>query len=212
MDEYRSAFSGADDGQTAENTSPKAALQQIRQKLEQIAREYSEGKLNSAQFNALYRHYSEKRTIIEKLIERNPETDAWRNVASAGMTSVLRDRFEARALYYVVFRRGNQRPLISGGKIPKKAAEQLHRLLRVIWSLQQWRVGLARKSMGEGTWLLLMMGEQSASIVVYFMQPSTLDANKLRDLHTDFEEANRLSLQRGEPAERMVFPQRALLE
>lgn len=194
------------------NTDPRSILVQIRQKLQQAAQEYAAGKLNRTQFHALYRHYTEKRLIIQKLLERNPDTDAWRAPAKTGQTTQLRQRFKARPLYFVVFRRDEKRPLTSGGKLPQKAAQHVHNLLRVIWQMPQWKQGLARKSLGDGMWLLLMCGEQSLTVTVYFFQPSRTQIEHLRDLHHDFERANALLLKRGAPADEMVFPQRALLQ
>lgn len=194
------------------NTNPRSALDQIRNKLENATREYSAGKLNAVQFNAIYRHYMEKRTIIEKLLERNPDTDAWRAAASQGKTLFLRDKFEARPLYFVVFRRGDKQPLHSEGKLPTRAAEQVHNMMKLLWRMEEWKTGLARKSLGDGLWLLLMVGQQSLTIIIFFFQPSTLQINLIRDLHTDFERANSKLLERGLPPERMVFPQRSLLE
>jgi len=45
------------------------------------------------------------------------------------------------------------------------------------------------------------------------LEPSSGQARLVRDLHADFERANRLPLSRQlYQAERMVFPQRALIE
>ena len=199
----------SDDGK---NTNPHSVLEQIKQRISTITGEYSAGKINAVQFNAMYRHYMEKRVIIEKLLERNPDTDAWRAAATPGKTSYLRNRYEARVLYYVVFRRNEVSPLTNAGKLPKKAAQEVHKLLQQIWKMETWRTGLARKSLGDGLWVLLMIGDLSLTLAVYFFQPSTLQINRLRDLHTDFERANRQLLERKMPAERMVFPQRSLMD
>jgi len=196
----------------SQRTNPRSALEQIRRKLEQATLEYSAGRLNPVQFNAIYRHYMEQRTIVEKLLERNPETDAWRAAASQGKTTYLRDRYEARPLYFVVFKRGEKHPLHSEGKLSQKAASQVHRMLQVLWSLENWHKGLAQKTLGDGLWLLLMVGDVSFTITLFFLQPSAIQFNQIRDLHTDFERANHKLLERGAPPERMVFPQRALLE
>lgn len=193
-------------------TDYQAAFAKIRADIDRLTREYANGKLNSAQFNALYRHYTEKRSLIQKLVERNPQSDAWRSAAEAGHTAVLKDQFEARPLYYVVFRRGERQPLMNEGKVSQKIAQQMHRLLQVLWAMQTWRKGLAQKSVGDGMWLLLVIGDEAITIAVYFLQPSTWQVNHLRELHEDFERANRVALVRGMPAERMVFPQRSLLE
>lgn len=191
-------------------TNPQAIMQQIRQRLAHITHEYSAGKLNEAQFNALYTHYMEKRTIIEKLLARNPDSEAWKTAANTGKTSYLRARFESRLIFYVVFHKNDQKPLISEGKLSRRAAKQVHHLLQSIWRASVWRKGMARMGLGEDTWLLLMAGDNAMTIAVYFMQPSTVQTNRLRDLHHDFERANRRLLEEHMPAQRMVFPQRAL--
>jgi hypothetical protein len=190
--------------------NPQQVLVELRQKMNALTVEYSSGKLNAAQFNALYRHYTEQRAVIEKLLERNPESDAWRSVLQTGHTGALRDRLESRPLYYVVFRHREQEPLLLEGKLPRKAAEQMYKLLQVLWRTENQREGLTRKSVGDGMWMLMVVGPQALTIVIYFLQPSTLQTNHLRDLHNDFERANRYLLERGLPASRMVFPQRSL--
>lgn len=193
------------------NETPAQALERIRHELKRVSDEYEAGQLSSVQFYALYRHYTEKQTIIQTLIERNPDSDAWRAAASAGQTNALRERFEARPLYYVVFSRDSDKPLITDGKIPRSAAQQLHELLQKLWALNNWRTGIARKSLGDGLWLLLTIGEHSLTMTVFFMQPSEQQTQQVRNLHADFERANVTSLRKGEAADRMVFPQRALL-
>lgn len=192
------------------HTEPEAILSQLRQRMAQVTNEYSAGKLNEAQFNAMYTHYMEKRTIVEALLARNPNSDVWKTAASTGKTSYLRSRFESRLTYYVVFHKSDKKPLISEGKISRRAAKQVHHLLQSIWKSTVWRKGMARMSLGEDTWLLLMAGDNSMTIAIYFMQPSTLQTNRLRDLHHDFERANRRLLEENMSAQRMVFPQRAL--
>lgn len=193
-------------------TTPTTALHRLRQKREQLTRDYASGKLNAAQFNAMYRYYMEKSTIIEKMMESNPGSEAWRSVAAPGATAFLREKFESRLLYCLVLRRGDKTPLMADGKLSQKAAYQLHEMLKRIWSLSNWRSGLARKAMGEGLWMLLAMGESAATITIFMLQPSAIQTNQVRDLHIDFERANQLLLARGMPASRMVFPQRALFE
>ena len=199
------------DEQTPKNQqNPQEALEQIRKRLKAATREYSSGRLSAIQFNAVYRHYTEKRQITEMLIARNADTEAWQSAAAEGTTNYLKDRFEARPLYYVVIRQNDTTPLLNEGKVPRKAAEQIYKLLQVFWKMSEWKVGLARKSIGDGMWMMMMVGKVSLTITIYFLQPSTIQVNQLRDLQSDFERANRQALERGLSADRMVFPQRAL--
>lgn len=192
------------------NENPEQALDEIRKRLKAATQEYSSGRLSSVQFNAVYRHYTEKRQIIEKLMELHPESEAWKSAAAEGTTSFLKDRFEARPLYYMVMRRGDKQPLLAEGKVTQKAAGQIYKLLQAFWKMSQWKTGLARKAIGDGMWMMVMVGDASLTITIYFLQPSTLQVNQLRDLQADFERANYQALERGLPAKRMVFPQRAI--
>ncbi|MEL7434566.1 MAG: hypothetical protein AAFN11_11520 [Chloroflexota bacterium] len=100
-----------------DNENPQAALSQIRSRLKAATKEYSSGRLNAVQFNAIYRHYMEKRQIIERLVARDPETDAWKAAASPGTTAYIRDRFEARPLYYVIFRKDATSPAMCSTQV-----------------------------------------------------------------------------------------------
>jgi hypothetical protein len=64
----------------------------------------------------MYGRYDEQRMIIERLLERNPNSNAWQQVARPGHTSFLRDHFTARCLYYIIFRLSWPRPLMMGGE------------------------------------------------------------------------------------------------
>ncbi|QPC84335.1 hypothetical protein G4Y79_08160 [Phototrophicus methaneseepsis] len=194
------------------DTGQRGVISWLRERLKMLSDEYAEGNLNAAQFNALYRHYSEKRILVEKLIQRDPDSTAWQTAAQPGFTSNLRDRFESRPRYYVVFKRGTPQPLIAAGKLPEEVARQVLKFARAIWRLPSWKQGLARKSLGDGYWMLLVTGANTFTMAIYFMEPSANQGNELRDMHADFERANEGPLTRNMPPERFVFPQRALLE
>lgn len=203
---------GQTENQPDQVTSSKSALKQIREKMQSVVSEYSSGDINASQFNAIYQHYAEKRDIIERLLERNPDSDAWRSVVKQGYTSHLRNQFQARTVHYAVFRRDVKKPLMSSGKLNRKTAEQIHQMLRVVFSMKTQRTGLARKSIGNGNWLVLAIGERALTIVTFSLQPSSFQTTKVRDLHEDFERANERALKNSSPSARMVYPQRALLE
>ncbi len=199
---------------TPQQPSPAVALSALRQKMEAIADEFARGKLNRDQFYALHRRYSEQRTIIERLLERNPDTDAWKHVmGTPGQTGFLRTHFAARTLYYVVYREGERLPLTQGGgEEPDYAL--LDSIVSPIWKMKNRpRQGLGRKAIGEQKWLILASGEYAITVVVWSTEPSLSQARLVRDLHADFERANSAALARGWiTPDRMVFPQRALLQ
>jgi hypothetical protein len=192
---------------------PQAALDALRRKMEVVANEFSQGKINRAQFNAIYGRYGEQRTIIERLIERNPENQAWKQAAAPGHTSFLRDHFEARLLYYLVYQHDTPAPLTMGGS-QQPEMDTVSQVLKMLWGMKNRpRVGLARKDMTNGRWMILATGEYAVTLTLFLLEPSIAQANLVRDLHADFERANRRALERGTRSlDRFVFPQRALTE
>ncbi|MBI5666963.1 MAG: hypothetical protein HZC41_03075 [Chloroflexi bacterium] len=193
--------------------NPQAALDHLREKMEGVANEYADGKINRAQFNAIYGRYSEQRAIIERLIQRNPNSDAWKQASAAGHTSFLREHFEARLLFYLVYQHNITVPLMMGGK-QQPNMEHISRVLTSLWGMNSRpKVGLARKDMGNGNWLVLALGEFAVTLAMFMLEPSVAQMNLTRDLHADFERANRAALERGTRSlDRFVFPQRALAE
>lgn len=193
--------------------NPQIALDNLRQKMEVVANEFAQGKINRAQFNAIYGRYSEQRTIIERLMQRNPQNEAWKQAAAQGHTSFLREHFEARLQFYLVYQHTVAVPLMMGGK-QQPNMEPIGQVLKSLWSMAKPpKVGLARKDMGSGNWLVLALGEFAVTLAMFTLEPSTTQMNLVRDLHADFERANRSALERGTRSlDRFVFPQRALAE
>jgi hypothetical protein len=186
----------------------------LRQKMEAIADEFANGKINRAQFNAMYRRYSEQRAIIERLLERNPNSDAWKQVLGVkGHTGFLRSHYEAQPLYFVIYRHQTPKAILSAGKDVPKESDILP-IVQMVWKMpNRPKAGLGRRLLPNNLWLLLATGEHAATAVVFSLEPSIGQARLVRDLHADFERANQAALARGWLVQdRMVFPQRALVE
>ncbi len=193
--------------------SPQMALDILRRKMEVVASEFGQGKINRAQFNAIYGRYTEQRTIVEKLISRDPNNQAWKQAAAPGHTTFLRDHFESRLLCYLVYQHDLTIPLMMGGK-QQPNMDQISIVLKQLWGLKNRpKFGLARKDMNNGQWMVLAMGEFAVTLALFQLEPSSAQAALVRDLHNDFERANRRALERGTRSlDRFVFPQRALAE
>jgi hypothetical protein len=193
--------------------SPQLALETLRRKMEGVATEFGQGKINRAQFNAIYGRYSEQRTIIEKLLARDPKSQSWKQAAAPGHTTFLRGHFEARLLYYLVYQHEVMTPLLVGGG-QQPSIDEASLVLKQLWSIKNRpKVGLARKNMNNGQWMVLALGEFAVTLALFQLEPSTTQANLVRDLHNDFERANQRMLERGtQSLDHFVFPQRALAE
>ena len=74
------------------------AIRNLRVKMAAIAIELAEGRINQAQFEAIYNRFQEQRAITESLLARDPDSEAWQHVLSEGSTHFLRELYEAEMM------------------------------------------------------------------------------------------------------------------
>ncbi|MBN1678724.1 MAG: hypothetical protein JW966_00435 [Anaerolineae bacterium] len=205
----------------AEVVSPREQMQRaeealisLRQKMAKLAAEFSQGKLNPAQFDAIYSRYSEQRDIIERLLTRNPESQAWQSVVQSGHTSFLRQRFEARVLSYAIYNQQTYDLIMLTGTIQLDRVQieaVMKRLVAII--RERGNPGPAHRKISDGRCVLFVPGDTTVAMVIYSLEPSAAQIRRVQDIHRDFERANKYTLSGGGfDAERLVYPHRALFE
>ena len=185
------------------------ALERLRQKMSRVAAEFAAGHLNRAQFHAIYKRYNEQRIIAERLLERDPNSPAWRQVVQEGHTGFLRQHYRARVLSYTIYDNETLTPIAIHGKVkidPKA-------LTPIIESFRASATHQKNLPLKDGKWLILIAGHFTTAVILFSLEPSRRQLQMVSDLHLDFERANHHALERGiHTHERLVFPQRALFE
>ncbi len=202
-----------------ERLQAEEALEKLRKKTAQIANEFAEGKLNRMQFTAMYAYYNERRVITERLLARNPDTQAWQQVMQPGHTGFLRQYFEARVLSHAIYdlaMNDAARLLANQGTVPAPS-EIVTQILSAIAILRQRKqlahLNPARKQIDNGHWVVVIPGKYTVGITLFSLEPSTQQVTLVQDLHRDFERANRVALDRGvRIPDQLVFPHRSLFE
>ncbi|MBN1965518.1 MAG: hypothetical protein JW910_12785 [Anaerolineae bacterium] len=190
------------------------ALINLRQKMARVAAEFAQGQLNRAQFDAIYGRYSEQRDITERLLARDPQSQAWQSVVQAGHTTFLKQHYEARVLAYAIYDQGTGDLVAAAGPL-KLSSAQVGAVLARLQAIRQQRsdLGPALKKINDGRCVLFMPGELALTVAIFSLEPSAMQISRVKDIHVDFERANRYALEHRDYAlERMVFPHRALLE
>lgn len=190
------------------------ALIQLRQKMAQVAAEFAMGRLNRAQFDAIYGRYSEQRDITERLLSRNPDSHAWESVVQPGHTSFLKQHFEARVLSYAIYDQ-EQFELVSITGTLQLERSQLEAVLHRLKAIMRERgnPGPAQKKFNDGRCVLFVPGETTVAVAIFSLEPAAVQIQRVRDIHRDFERANQHALlTRDYQSERLVFPHRALFE
>jgi hypothetical protein len=190
------------------------ALINLREKMAQVAAEFAEGKLNQAQFDAIYSRYSEQRDITERLLARNPNSQAWQSVIQSGHTQFLKQHFEARVLSYAIYDQESGDAINLTGPVVMKRA-QVRAVLERLRDIFQARgnPGPAQRKLEDERSVVFMPGERSVAVVIFSRVPAPAQVDRIQDIHRDFERANQHALRRRDYANsRMVFPHRALFE
>lgn len=188
------------------------AIRRLREKMAAIAIEFAEGRINQAQFEAIYDHFQEKRAITESLLARDPDSAAWQQVLSEGGTAFLRQKFEAALEGYVLYLNKTAKPILRHGEI-KIESQALMDTLKRLRATQQ-APGIPQFTpVAEDRWLVYVPGRQTTAIAVYENEPPAHQIDLIGDLHRDFETVNRGKLA-AEPVslQDLVYPQRSLFE
>ena len=191
------------------------ALIRLREKMGHVAAEFAAGKINQDQFDAIYGRYSEQRDITERLLARDPQTDAWQSVVRPGHTGFLRSHYEAHVISYAIYAQETATLISVTGPLqikPVQAQAVLARL-KSVRMVRGDNPGPAKKMLRDGRCVLFVPGQYTVAAVILSREPATVLVDRIVDLHDDFERANLYAIQRGDHATgRMVFPHRALFE
>lgn len=190
------------------------ALARLREKMVQVATEFAEGKINQAQFQAIYSRYQEQRIITEQLLARDPTTDAWQSVLTEGHTTFLRHQYEARVLGYTLCDHQSGQTIVTHGHFDLPP-DLLTPMLSSFYSATTEAFGSGMRStvIEDGRWVVLVPGRYTTAIVIFSLQPSERQLRLVSDLHQDFEHANQPTLVSGDVIpDRLVYPQRFLLQ
>lgn len=190
------------------------ALQLLREKMDKLTAEHDQGLINQAQFDAIYKRYIEQRQITEIMLARNPDSQAWAAVVQPGHTTFLREHFAAKIMSYGIYHLREGEQIILQGKVRLPQAQLSPVLHKIVQTGQQGHLlSAAARPLKDGTWVFIIPGRHTASVVIYSSEPAPQQRKKAEEAHYDFERANEKMLQRQDyTPEALVYPHRALLE
>ena len=191
------------------------ALISLREKMSLLAAEFANGKINRAQFDAIYTRYSEQRDITERLLARDPESQAWQSVVQTGHTQFLRSHYESRIVSYAIYNQETQEMISLTGQVQlsRNHARVAIQRLRAVIGERGSLPAPALRMMDDGRGVLFVPGYFSAVIVIFSREPSLAQIERIRDIHADFERANQHALTDEDyQPNRLVYPHRALFE
>lgn len=181
------------------------ALALLNEKMQNITKELAVGKINQAQFQAIYSRYREQREIIQRIKERTPESDAWQRVASKqGITSILRRQHEAEVEGVVILLNEGVRFIKKFGQVELDEQFGKHMLANVS---SHNATHTATTQIDDGRWLDLISGPYATSIFFYSTEPSMVLKHHSKAVHEKFEQDNKTQFAGGTvSAKQLQYP------
>lgn len=180
------------------------SLAELDAKLARLEGDFQQGRVNASQYRAIRKHYLEQRQVAIRLKETNPLSDRWKVVLQEGKTTFLLQLNEAvcrSVAFYDLKRR--DRIFVAGDMPP--AAESAMSLLETFGQPKPGGDRMLATQTDDGSALLLIPGRFTAALVVFSQEPPGWQVRALREVHRNFEIANKAALDRGHRTS-LVYP------
>jgi hypothetical protein len=181
-------------------------LLSLDQKITRLEQDFQQGRINASQYRAIRRHYLEQRQVAIRLRQAHPESERWRVVLEEGKTSFLLQLNEASCRGIGFYAINSRERLFLQGNMPPSAEEAMALLGTFGASGNDSPPGRMLATQAEdGTTLLLIPGKYTAALVVFSQDPPGWQVRALREVHQNFEAANKAALSRNQHAS-LIFP------
>jgi hypothetical protein len=175
-------------------------------KIDRLESDLKQGRINASQYRAIRKHYLDQRQVAVRLQRAHPDSDRWRVVLEEGKTSFLLQLNEAVLRSFTLYDLRTRARIYSQGELPA-AAEQAFRLLGTFGpdGPQAEPGRMLGMQAEDGSSYLLIPGKYTVALVVFTQDPPAWQLRAMREVHTNFEGANKATLARGE-RQTLIFP------
>jgi hypothetical protein len=175
-------------------------------KIERLEGDRQQGRINASQYRAIRKHYLDQRQVAVRLQRAHPDSERWRVVLEEGKTSFLLQLNEAVLRSFTLYDLRSRARIYSQGELPP-AAEQAFRLLGTFGpdGPQAEPGRMLGMQAEDGSSYLLIPGKYTVALVVFTQDPPAWQLRAMREVHSNFETANKATLARGE-RQTLIFP------
>ena len=182
----------------SEGQRAKEAAAHLKMKMGAVTIEFNEGRINQAQFQAIYTRYGEQLSLIQHLLNEKPLPDVWQHILEEGSTNVLRKEYAAKVVGCVLCYNMTGDIMQVMGRF-NLTDELLAPLLSDLstQSSRNLEGGQRCTQIEGGRWLCIVPGVYSTTIVLYSSEPSSDQLDAAIGLQAEFEEANLAVLKTG---------------
>jgi len=186
----------------------------VSKKMMRLAEDFAAGRVNRTQFEELYRHYIQERETIERLLEAQPGSTAWKGAVTEGESVLIKRKHAAQPLGYAIYLNANSLPIRSVGDFRVDSALLVPMLSSFRSATAEiFGSGLKSSEIEGGRWMCFVPGVYTTLIVLFSLEPARLQMEMLEQLHQHFERANQPTFEAGFPdPTKLVYPHAAAFE
>lgn len=188
------------------NDELRDMLLSLEQKLQRLEQDFQQGTVNPAQYRAIRKHYLEQKSVATRMGKLHPENELWRVVLEEGKTTFLMQVNEAQVHGIAFYDITSKNRLFHEGTIPAEA-QQAITILQTFGikpgSSEQGRMFATQTD--DGKVMLLIPGKLTVAIVIFSQEPPNWQVRALREVHHNFEMANKTALEQNRSSS-MIFP------
>ncbi|RMF81677.1 MAG: hypothetical protein D6737_04280 [Chloroflexi bacterium] len=191
-------------GKNAKIESFKAELQT---KINNLLKEFSEGKINREQFHVVYTRYNDQLAVANRAALAGAP-DAIDIAQTGPPTVVIKEEYMGKAIGMMIYHNKTGRFVETLGEFDI-ATTVLAPTLNDFSEMMERRKLIDRKVMkvSEKRWLLFAAGKFTTVVTLFYNEPSPFQSRELERLHHDFEEANRTRLEKGNlDSNKLAYP------
>ena len=186
----------------------EAFRNEVLKKINKAVQEFAEGKLSAEQFQAIYTRYTEHLSIANMAVMSGQEgsIDAVQNDGTS--TIALRNNLQGKAMGLMIYhnKSGTIVETLGNPDVPIDTIGPLFNEISIQMESGK-RVEPVIKKLGEKQWLALAAGRFTTIATQFRHEPARQQILELERLHTDFEDANKVALQRATPdTKNMAYP------
>jgi hypothetical protein len=172
-----------------------AFLETTQAKVDRLAADFNAGTINGAQFRNLYAHYQRQIQSVESLIETAPSSADWKGLVPEGESILIRRKHSAKAVGYAIFENESGMPISTLGQFELDPALLVPMLASYRSAAKEaFGAGTRSTEMEDGRWLCFVPGEYTTMLALFTADPAGKQLQFLRQLHRQFEQANRRHL------------------
>lgn len=179
----------------------------IEEKIHKLVSEFAEGKISREQFHVLYERYNSRLAITNHaLFSGTPEAIS---IAQSGLPTIaIKEAYTGKAMGMVIYHNRSGTFVETLGDFDVSVAT-LSTILNDFSTMMAGNRLIDRRieKLDTKQWLLFTPGRFSTVVTLFYNEPSQEQMREIERLHHDFEEANRVALEKEHAdASKLAYP------